>query len=89
MFLLVLVKTDYEINMAVNYARHALELNNYSEEEIAAKFNRELKKATRYINNSSTVAQSLIDFISDTARQLKLYYMTNFKKMLVQSLKAD
>jgi hypothetical protein len=58
--------------MAVNYARHALELNNLSEVEIAAKFNRELIKATRFSKDSSTAAQSLINLHKRHGEAVKL-----------------
>jgi 7-cyano-7-deazaguanine synthase in queuosine biosynthesis len=53
-------KERYEKNMAVNFARHGVELNNFSENELATKFNRELIQATRYLEDSTRAAQQLI-----------------------------
>ena len=40
-------KEGYETNMAVDYARHAIELNKMTEENIAARFSAELSRAIR------------------------------------------
>jgi 7-cyano-7-deazaguanine synthase in queuosine biosynthesis len=54
-------KDGYEKNMAVNYVRHAFELSQMSEEDIAAKFNRELSRAVRHFSRRSETAQKLIE----------------------------
>lgn len=54
-------KEGYEQNMAVNYARHAIELNRMSEEEIAQRFNLELTRAARPFSNRRDVIDQLID----------------------------
>jgi hypothetical protein len=54
-------KDGYERNMAVNYVRHAHELNSMSEEEIAAKFNLELSRAVRSFSRRSEAAQKFIE----------------------------
>jgi hypothetical protein len=47
--------------MAVDYTRHALELNQRSEAELAARFNMELSRAARYEpNRSQAVGQLLV-----------------------------
>jgi hypothetical protein len=54
-------KDGYEKNMAVNYARHAIELNRISEAEMAARFNQELSRAVRYSARPGEDARKLIE----------------------------
>ncbi|MBL1208251.1 7-cyano-7-deazaguanine synthase [Geminocystis sp. GBBB08] len=54
-------KEGYETNMAVNYARHAFELDRMSDQEIATKFNRDISRATRSFSKQSQVAQQIIE----------------------------
>lgn len=54
-------RDGYEKNMAVDYVRHALELNNMSEVEIATKFNLEITRAVRGAARISESAQGLVD----------------------------
>lgn len=53
-------KDGYEKNMAVNFARHALELSKMSENEIASKFNRDLTRAVRMFPKRSEATLDLI-----------------------------
>ncbi|HXH50856.1 MAG TPA: 7-cyano-7-deazaguanine synthase, partial [Terriglobia bacterium] len=53
-------KEGYERNMAIDYVRHAIELDRMSEEEIASKFNLELSRAVRFEERPSNTAQHLI-----------------------------
>lgn len=53
-------KAGQEFNMAVDYARHATELNRMREVEIAAKFNRDLSRAVRDFPRRGEAAQELI-----------------------------
>lgn len=53
-------KAGQEFNMAVDYARHATELNRMSEVEIAAKFNRDISRAVRGFPRRGEAAQELI-----------------------------
>jgi 7-cyano-7-deazaguanine synthase in queuosine biosynthesis len=50
----------YDQNMAVDYVRHALELSRMAPEEMAAKFNRDLSRAVRFLSRKSEAAQQLI-----------------------------
>lgn len=54
-------KDGYEKNMAVNFIRHAFELEGMSEFEIASKFSMELTRAVRFFPNRSEATQSLIN----------------------------
>lgn len=54
-------KEGYEQNMAVNYVRHATELNRMSEEEIANRFNRDLARAVRFLPYRSKAARELVE----------------------------
>lgn len=54
-------KDGYEKNMAVDYARHALELDARSPEELAALFNTEIGRAVRYESKRSEAASQIID----------------------------
>jgi len=53
-------KDGTERNMAVDYARHAVELYQMSESEMAKRFNLHLTRATRYMPNRREAAQKLI-----------------------------
>ena len=53
-------KEGQEMNMAVNFARHALELSTMSEEEIGTRFSNELSRAVRNSENRSEAALELI-----------------------------
>lgn len=46
--------------MAIDYTRHALELNQRSEVELAGKFNMELSRAVRYESKRSTAVEHLL-----------------------------
>lgn len=54
-------KEGYEQNMAVNYARHAFELERMDEQEIATKFNRDISRATRNFPKKREAAQKMIE----------------------------
>jgi len=54
-------KEGYERNIAVGYARHALELNRMSENEIASRFNTEISRAIRGMSKTGESAQQIID----------------------------
>jgi hypothetical protein len=54
-------KDGYGKNMAVDYVRHALELNRMTQEEMAVQFNRDLSRASRFSSKRSETAQQLID----------------------------
>lgn len=54
-------KTEQDKNMAIDYARHAIELNRMSETEIAAKFNLQLTRAVRFMPDRSGSAAALVD----------------------------
>jgi 7-cyano-7-deazaguanine synthase in queuosine biosynthesis len=54
-------KDGYEKNMAVDYVRHALELNRMTPEELAARFNRDLGRAVRFFSKRSEAAQQFIE----------------------------
>ena len=54
-------KEGYEKNMAVDYVRHALELNLMSDDEMVARFSTELSRAVRGIPKSREVAQQIVD----------------------------
>lgn len=54
-------KEGYERNMAIDYTRHALELDLRSEADLAAIFNAELSRAVRFNENKSEAAQQLIN----------------------------
>lgn len=54
-------KEGYEQNMAVGYARHAIELSKMSDEEIGHRFNLELTRAARSFSNRREVIDQLID----------------------------
>ncbi len=53
-------KDGYEKNIAVNFARHATELNRMSEAEIATKFSRDISRAIRNFSDQSDATQKLI-----------------------------
>ncbi len=53
-------KDGYEKNMAVNFVRHATELNQMSDTEIATKFNRDISRAIRNFPNHSEATESFI-----------------------------
>jgi len=54
-------KDGYERNMAVDYVRHALELNQMTQEQMAARFNRDLGRAVRYFPKQSEAAKQFIE----------------------------
>lgn len=54
-------KEGQERNMAVNFARHALELSTMSSDEIGTRFNNELSRAVRSVENRSEAASKLIE----------------------------
>jgi hypothetical protein len=54
-------KDGYDKNMAVDYVRHALELNRMSPEEMAARFNPQLSRAVRVFSQRSSTAQQFIE----------------------------
>lgn len=53
-------KKDLEKSMAVDYARHGIELDRLSEMELAARFNAELSRAVRYEAKRSEVAEKIL-----------------------------
>lgn len=53
-------KDGYERNMAVNYARHAMELNQLSAEQIAERFATELSRAVRPLPDRRKAAEELV-----------------------------
>ncbi|HEY1465003.1 MAG TPA: hypothetical protein VGF44_16420, partial [Terriglobales bacterium] len=54
-------KEGYERNMAIDYTRHALELDRRSDSDLAAIFNAEISRAVRFDQKKSEAAQQLID----------------------------
>jgi 7-cyano-7-deazaguanine synthase in queuosine biosynthesis len=54
-------KEGQDRSMAIDYVRHGLELHRMSEAEMAAKFNLELTRATRFMPNRSAAAQQFIE----------------------------
>lgn len=61
-------KAGYEQGMAVNYVRHALALNQMSEEQVAAQYNLELSRAARRAPRRSEEARRLIELHQRHAR---------------------
>jgi hypothetical protein len=53
-------KNGYEKNMAVDYTRHGIELQNRSKSELAILFNAELGRAVRYEAKRSEAAERLV-----------------------------
>ena len=53
-------KEGPEYNIAVDYARHATELNMMSETEIATRFNRDISRAVRHFPEWSKAAQGFV-----------------------------
>jgi hypothetical protein len=53
-------KDGQEKNMAVDYARHGIELNRLSESELASVFNAEISRAVRYEPRRSEAADKII-----------------------------
>jgi hypothetical protein len=53
-------KEGYEKSMAVDYARHGMELHRLSEAELASVFNAELTRAVRYETKRSEAAEKII-----------------------------
>lgn len=53
-------KEGYEQNMAVDYARHAIELHRMGEMQIASRFNRDLSRATRSSTKRRETAEALV-----------------------------
>lgn len=53
-------KDGQEKNMAVDYARHGIELNRQSEAELASVFNAEISRAVRYEPKRSEAAEKII-----------------------------
>lgn len=53
-------KAGYEQNMAVNYARHAIELHQMSQDDIATRFNRDLARASRTFPKPREAAEEFI-----------------------------
>lgn len=64
-------KDGYDKNMAVNYARHAIELCQMSETEIATKFNRDLARAIRFHPKRRETAQKLVEMHKRHAETVK------------------
>lgn len=54
-------KEGYEKNIAVDYVRHALELDRMSEDEMASRFNTEISRAIRGMPQTRDAAQQIID----------------------------
>ena len=54
-------KDGYERNMAVDYVRHAVELSRMSQQDMAARFNRELSQAVRPFSKRSEAAQRFVE----------------------------
>lgn len=73
-------KDGYEKNMAVDYVRHALELNNMSEMEIARKFNLEITRAVRVLPKSSESAQRLVELHKQHGLTVKTVLDEQIKK---------
>jgi 7-cyano-7-deazaguanine synthase in queuosine biosynthesis len=53
-------KSGYEQNMAINYARHAIEMNRLSESGLEERFNLDLSRAIRPFSNRVDVARQFI-----------------------------
>lgn len=54
-------KEGYERNLAVNFARHVVELSSMSLEEMGTKFNLELTRAVRFLPKPAEMAQELLE----------------------------
>ncbi len=54
-------ESRYELNMAVNYARHASELHQMGQAQIGQKFSTELARAIRSLPNRGAAAASFVD----------------------------
>lgn len=54
-------KDGYEKNMAVNYARHAVEMDRMNDVELATRFSRDLSRAVRGFGNQMEVQNELVD----------------------------
>jgi 7-cyano-7-deazaguanine synthase in queuosine biosynthesis len=54
-------KPGYEQSMAVDYARHALELYNMDAETMAVEFNAEIGRAIRFEGDRRAAAQAIVD----------------------------
>jgi hypothetical protein len=54
-------KEGYERNMAIDYTRHALELDRRSDSDLAAIFSTEISRAVRFDQKKSEAAQHLIN----------------------------
>jgi len=69
-------KEGYERNIAIDYVRHAVELDRMSAGEIAARFNRELSRAVRGEGSPRCTAERLISMhkkhAADVVRVLQL-----------------
>ena len=50
----------YETNMAVDFARHGIEMHRMGEDEIASRFNPELSRAIRHVANRREAAKALV-----------------------------
>jgi 7-cyano-7-deazaguanine synthase in queuosine biosynthesis len=64
-------KEGYEKSMAVDYVRHATELDALSEREFAGRFNTELVRAVRYETRRSEAAEELIEMHKRHGRTVK------------------
>lgn len=86
-------KDGYERNMAVNYARHAMELHQMSVEQIAERFTTELSRATRPLPNRRKAAEDFVSMHQRHARtvhtvitgQIRLYAGTIFDGSIPES----
>jgi 7-cyano-7-deazaguanine synthase in queuosine biosynthesis len=86
-------KDGYEKNMAVNYARHAFELERMNEQEIASRFNKDISRTIRNFPKRSEAAQQIIEMhkkhgksVSDVLqRQIKNNSISLFHGLLEKS----
>jgi hypothetical protein len=83
-------KPVYQQNMAINYARHALELSLMDEDAIAAEFNAQIGRAVRYERDRRGAAASLIEMhqrhAGDVWKVLTAQAQTHAQALMMGSL---
>ena len=72
-------KDGYERNMAVNYARHAMELNQLSAEQVAERFATELSRAVRPLPDRRKAAEDLVAMHQRHAAMVHTVISNNIK----------
>ena len=82
-------KSGYEQSMAVDYAAHANELNTMSQEQMTARFNRELIQAVRGMSNPSETAQEFISLHERHAATVMNVLETKTREHVSELLKGS